>query len=305
MKKLFLIATALLLVIMVGFWSCEKENAEVKTTNLTEQKIVSFIEKTKSETALKNGELISLDSVVWYTEAATNYLNYNLKQGENWNATVVDSFFIEIPVTAGQVSFADVTAAFQQIETKAVNIYSTIDNENKNFHFVDVEIDTNYSAKENSIGVKSFVVVEVNTQKIVSIDWIWAGNHGSCDGTIQNWDAAQEFDYVVHNVITDFPYMNSDTHFINVIKIEHGAQNPGDYFKVIEQGNTVGLPEPCILKEDLHIYIKNYVTWVSEYAELQNKVHIGMKCIPDERYINYTYTLKQHKFDCWFGNLPE
>jgi len=240
---------------------------------------------------------------VWYTEAATNYLNYNLKQGEKWNTTVVDSFFIEIPVTAGQVSFADVTAAFQQIETKAVNIYSTIDNENKNFHFVDVELDTNYSAKENTIGVKSLAVVEVNNKRIVSNDWIWGGNFGSCDGTIQNWDAAKEFEYIVHNVITDFPYMNSDAHFVDVFYTYHGDIN--QYFYVIEQGNTIGLPQPCILKETLHIQIKNYVSNMKFYENTFLSFHIGMNCFCEEIYENYEYTIKKHYFKLWFGKLPE
>ena len=73
MKNIIRLFTFMLTVSII-FTACNKDTSlteEVKNIDPTEQKILNFKEQMKSGD--KSGETMSMDSAVWYIEAALNY----------------------------------------------------------------------------------------------------------------------------------------------------------------------------------------------------------------------------------------
>jgi hypothetical protein len=100
------------------FAACSKKSdlSVPKTTDPTSQKILNF--KAKIETGNKSYETMSVDSAVWYVEAA---LNYTYDKPYRSEIMKYDSFFVTVPVSAdGKISFSD--AAEIQFDTELKTI---------------------------------------------------------------------------------------------------------------------------------------------------------------------------------------
>ncbi len=118
---------ATLITTSLIIYSCQKENSGIdKSVNQTEQslkdsqlekRIIAFRDKIdliRENPTLKSGsDPMDVDSAIWYIEATSNltYGDASFKTEE----FIVDSAFIEVSVTNGQILWADVQAAYDQV----------------------------------------------------------------------------------------------------------------------------------------------------------------------------------------------
>jgi len=190
MKKLFLIATAMLLVIMVGFWSCEEENVNQKTETIPDsdlvikQKIENFIAKTNDTNLAKSNETMCLDSAVWFTEAALNYLNCTSEFPVFNNSHQLE---YTLPLIDGEISLNEVATVFQKMQA---DLQSLMEKENTTqFAIADIYVSTdNKSETEAVIGAN----LSIGTDAVeppagtctygVKDNWRPVGLAGRCDG---------------------------------------------------------------------------------------------------------------------------
>jgi len=123
MKKVILIFSVAIVAAVV-FNSCKKDNTlqplkngvSAKDKAIT-MKIVNFKNKLlsyKDKPNVKDGQVMPVDSAVWYSEALLNY-SYDAGKGMKNFTTVSDS--IEVPSVNGQITYADLYTAYTQLET--------------------------------------------------------------------------------------------------------------------------------------------------------------------------------------------
>ena len=107
MKNNF-ISTALLLLAVLLTASCSKDKDD--TTKITPadmkvyRQVKQFREQLKS--GLKNGTVMEADSALWYIETTLN-LTYG-SASFPFERMNLDTFYVQMPVSADSVSFADV-----------------------------------------------------------------------------------------------------------------------------------------------------------------------------------------------------
>lgn len=140
------------------FASCTKNESDLaavqKTADPTEERILNF--KHKMIQNLKSSESLSLDSAVWYLEAALNYSYCEIDSAEIVN---IDSIFIKVPVSAdGTINFSNVVEAYNQLNSGLINIFDQTPGEDINMQFTDISVkETN--DKSNEITLKLTTVL--------------------------------------------------------------------------------------------------------------------------------------------------
>ena len=107
-----------MLAISIIFTACKKDTSltDVKP-DPTEQKILNFKEQMKNPN--KANETMSIDSAVWYIEAALNYTHCNAEVSE---IVGVDSVFVTVTVSDSEINFNDIIVAYNQLNADLINI---------------------------------------------------------------------------------------------------------------------------------------------------------------------------------------
>ncbi len=195
MKKNVILFMILSLVMM--FTACKKDTS---LTNVkldpTEQKILNFKEKMQNPN--KSDETISIDSAVWYIEAALNYTYCIIPEEEVGNGldfiTKNESLTFEINISDGFVTIQDVTNSYNQIESEISGLLEGINYDKKFIYLIDVEYeDTNklnviYTLKYKENSNKSLWDI---TESWYPIGWweVKSYHHGgNCSQTDLNHD---------------------------------------------------------------------------------------------------------------------
>jgi len=243
MKKLPLF---ILFPLLAGLlYSCQKEqepiSSKIDQAQLKKsQQIIRQIEgfDTKLTSNLKSGETISVDSLVWYTEALENYNNARPDlQYENF---AVSKTTYTATLDNGSLSMQDVSALFStmqsDLETELANLSPTDDK----LKLTDVALDsiegnTAYLSANRVFGLKISAMYDAFE---ADDDWIWGtvgqsmfGDPpaGKCDGTMYGVsDGSDELQRRLNN--PNFAY---DQQFVivDVITIENingGAWSDGN-----------------------------------------------------------------------------
>jgi hypothetical protein len=199
MKKYIL--SIIVIVIMIGFYSCKKEKASQTFTQEDEmmvrsKKIISLINQfdEKMNNNLKSGELIGLDSAVWNMEALQNYnYAYPDSAAKDFNVTK-SNYTIDVDAN-GTVLIADVQLVYNEMEANLVDDLNEIPSDIKHMRFADVALDS----IDNGIGYLS-VTLGFGSNILIGTyygfdeddDWYWGtlGQAygvppvGKCDGTM-------------------------------------------------------------------------------------------------------------------------
>jgi len=184
MKKICKLA--ILLSIILTFNACKKDTVlqEVKNTDPTEQKILNF--KAQMQNPNKSNESMSIDSAVWYIEAALNYTycRYSEERVDvKLNSITVDSIIINYEDNNSQISLVEITTIYDNIKETFISDYNNLTDPIKFYDFVDV----NY--KENKFITNYAFVSQTNVS----------------EKTLIMWSSAPQYIYAIASIIIPAP----------------------------------------------------------------------------------------------------
>jgi len=196
--KKFNAIVAVLAIVFVTLWSCNKDKELVQTNqniDQTEQKILSFKSKIENPENTKSGETISLDSAVWYIEALLNY-SYCIVSEDNaelaCDINIVDSIFIQQTET-DRINLQTVIQHYYSFEKKMLSALKKIDYTNKFLYLADIEFKNNTLILQYFIrGKNENKDFPIHYPYVITDNWIWGRNKGNCSGTILGQDAADQ-----------------------------------------------------------------------------------------------------------------
>lgn len=187
------------------FHSCIKDQIQNdKSINQTEQavkdaqiktRILAFKDKLdliRENPSLKtSNEPMEIDSAIWYIEAASNF-TYGDASTE-LEGYVVDSSFIEVPTTNGQILWADVQAAYDKVIDSLSAHNAAITAAEKQLIVADISLK---ETDDNSVVLE--VTSGFGTDGVSGFlndhSWYWGWELGTCDGSGYGvgWDAADK-----------------------------------------------------------------------------------------------------------------
>jgi hypothetical protein len=170
------------------FAACSKKSdlSVPKTADSTSQKILNF--KAKIETGNKSYETMSVDSAVWYVEAALNFTYCMAESQEDYQGAelISDSLKIDFPATGNSpVLFSDVAAAYNNMKNGFDTYSANLNFPWKKFYVADVYFKKQQLVCKFSVAVKESTghgKVNIND---VYLDWHTgaASQMGRCDYT--------------------------------------------------------------------------------------------------------------------------
>lgn len=181
---------------------CKKElkidSVKSVTMKASDIKITNMIEafKAKLKSHLKDGELITADSVVWYLEGCIN--ETYARAADSIKIIWEDSSFVEIPLKENLVRISDINSAYDYVVNEISKHYYSI-NKEKELVFVNVE-QVDLTEERIIIEVKDYVAEKPgpgNPPFIPSFhpgdNWKWGLLEGACNGQyLHEKDAATE-----------------------------------------------------------------------------------------------------------------
>lgn len=269
--SLFL-AFILFSVLMIS--SCQKENIEMTPNenlqNDTELRILKFKKKVKS--GIKSGEQLSIDSAVWYIEAALNY-TYCIIEDETVleeSEFFTDSLKLDMAVNNNTVNFSDVVSVYnefiQVIENK-------IDDNTKKAYLIDIE----YKDEDKKISCKyNYAVKNVNKGEIIysDLNFDWHNGAGGCYENMGRCDYThidQSARTVLSKYITQSKGVPANAYYTDIqqaINFHNAPTQPTpelDTMLYLEYAETV----PCIESEEMYKYFNRGKVIANRYTPPQ------------------------------------
>jgi hypothetical protein len=134
MKNNF-ISTALLLLAVLLTASCSKDKDDTMKITPADMKVYRQVKQFREQlkSGLKNGTVMEADSALWYIETTLN-LTYG-SASFPFERMNLDTFYVQMPVSADSVSFADVQQVYQTLLGNITAQYHAMTTENKQFIF--------------------------------------------------------------------------------------------------------------------------------------------------------------------------
>ena len=287
MRKIYIFVT--ILAIAAGiFYSCNKSEEAVtsaENNNVNPQmsqedirvmnKIINFKKKMdfiKANPNIKSGESKSVDSAVWYLEAATNF--YYVDSDFDEYGLSIDSIIIEIPKTNGEISLNDIQVAYSNIINTLQTQLSAPNGEQKVLVISDVALKDENNDKvtlkvSNGIGTTS------NISYINFGDWYWGMDLGKCDGTNVGTDATDIFtsyaNFHIRSSHQQNGYFTDITSIIEVYPQDYPTTgNPFGYghYKLFCSENS----SACLTEAAMNYYY-NYIWEIIEDENPQPSVY--------------------------------
>jgi len=257
-------------------YSCQKENTGIdKSSNQTEQsfkdsqlekRIIAFRDKIdliRENPTLKSGsDPMDVDSAIWYIEATSN-LTYGDASFET-EEFIVDSAFIEVPITNGQVLWADVQAAYDQVIDSLAEHNANITANEKQLIVADIslkESDDNSATFEVTSGFGT----DGTTGFGNDYPWYWGWELGRCDGSGLGVgsDAADKIAYLA-NMLIPVPSGNSyytdvEYEWVSYWDVPTNNNPYGDYL-LFHDYQEVTLVHACLSTSEISYYKSALIT---------------------------------------------
>jgi hypothetical protein len=218
--------TSLLLAfaLTISILSCKKETTVPGTDEIPVESlkiyrsIMAFEELVTNSTNLKSGEMIELDSAVWYTEALQNYYHARPDIAFENFMLFKTTHLLEIDNNS-MISFLELQTLFNLMESNYEDELMEIPSSEKHLRFTDVAIDSiegnNAYLSVTRVYGKDFPYGDWYTAFEDDDDWIWGTytqHHGDppkgkCDGTfIGVSDGSDELMRKLNNPTILYPY---------------------------------------------------------------------------------------------------
>ena len=204
--KLTILSLAVFVLAAITYSCSKQDQAEpVSSTTeisqsdadiLMENKIRAFkskMEFLRENPSYKSGESMSVDSAVWYMEAASNYTYSHASN--TYNELVVDSININVPTHNGQIQLNDMLTAYDEMINDISESYYAIPNEEKYL----VVNDVSFIAEESGIVtlgiIAGFGIDEISgTNGLFGHEWWFGHELGDCDFNNPGTDAAEQIE---------------------------------------------------------------------------------------------------------------
>ncbi|MBE9469515.1 MAG: hypothetical protein IMY72_14510 [Bacteroidetes bacterium] len=215
--------------------SCQKNNNLTQKQELCsddqkiEQQIIQF--KNQLSDTKKSGEIVELDSAIWYINFTLNY-TYTFPYIEYCDY-YIDSAFVTMNIYDDVVTFIELGKTYCDIEDVLREHFFSIENTNK--HIVNIFMEETDICENNTIEFKIVSEVGVyNTEKSTNVsntdnpfgstDW-WSMGSGKCGiysdyaGWDAEWDAAKKISKAVNTKLANhsFAYYFTDDTFFNLL----------------------------------------------------------------------------------------
>ena len=256
-------------------YSCQKEQTGIdKSENQTEQsfkdaqlekRIIAFRDKIdliRKNPSLKSGtDPMEIDSAVWYIESTSN-LTYGDASFDS-EEFVVDSAFIVVPVTNGQILWADVQVAYDQVIDSLSEHNSNITASEKQLIVADI------SLKESDDNTATFEVTSGfgtdGTTGFNNNDWYWGWELGTCDGSGYGvgWDAADKIaqlaNYTIGVPSGNSYYTDVSYRYTNYWDVPTNNNPYGEYL-LFHDYQEVTLVHACLPTNEISYYKNALVT---------------------------------------------
>ena len=167
---------------------------------LTENKIKAFkgkMEFLRENPSYKSGETMSVDSAVWYMEAASNQT-----YGDGASAScksISDTIVIIIDAANNEVLLSDVVEAYDEMINNLSQTYHALPGDNYHLVVNDVSL-TNLDESTATLGVNAvFGEGTDGTDAMFDYPWYYGDLAGRCDGSGLGLgsDAAEEIEKVI------------------------------------------------------------------------------------------------------------
>ena len=198
-------------------YSCKKEQepmtnpvdqAQLEKSQQIIQRIEAFDAKLTGN--FKSGESISVDSLVWYTEALENYSH--ARPDLAYEHFVVNKTTYTVTLDNGSLSLTDAANVYADMQTDLANEMAELPGSNNYLKLTDVALDsvqgnTAYVSASRVIGLR--LVAGIYEPFDADDDWIWGYDQGRCDGTMAGVsDASNEIQRRMNNpwVVPDRNY---------------------------------------------------------------------------------------------------
>lgn len=282
------------------FHACKKDKeVNSKSENLNEQsfkdaqlekRIISFRDKIdfiRENPSLKSGtDPMEVDSAIWYIEATSN-LTYG-DASTDLEKYVIDSAFIEVPLTNGQILWSDMQEAYDQVIDSLSAHNAAITASNKQLIVADVAL------KETNDNTATFEVTSGFGTDGESYPWnndypwYWGWELGRCDGLGLGVgsDAADKIAYLA-NMLVSVPSGNSYYTAVTEIEVWYWdvptSNNPyGDY--LLFRDYQVGTLNHACLTTDEIGYYKNALITIGNMYKPAMKSLIKCYCWDETAY---------------------
>lgn len=213
MKKI--VTLTLILSLIIGFNACKKDTSlteKKQNTDPTEQKILNF--KAKMQNPNKINETMSIDSAVWYIEAALNYTyciasEEEIGDGFNFN-TLKDSLSVNADVNNELINLQEIISVYYEITNHLLNKLNTLKREKQFINIVDIDFKDNQFSARYKIKYKD---TENGEKRLYSITdrWYPGSDDGNCSQTVLNRNLTDEIEkWLSHNrsVLANVYYTN-------------------------------------------------------------------------------------------------
>ncbi|MFA5478011.1 MAG: hypothetical protein WC271_15060, partial [Bacteroidales bacterium] len=190
-------------------YSCSKQEQTKPTTTeisqsdadiLMENKIRAFkskMEFLRENPSYKSGESMSVDSAVWYMEAASNYTYAD--GASAFNKAISDTFSIVFDAINGTVFLNDVVEAYDDMIQNLSAAYQALPDENKHLVANDVTL-TGIDATNVTFSIDAVFGLDIDgTANVFNHEWYWGLLMGRGDGAYLGIsDAAEEIEKMIH-----------------------------------------------------------------------------------------------------------
>jgi hypothetical protein len=257
----------ILSIFSIAFYGCKKDNEPATQKNSSasndlkiEKQIINFKNKIKSN--LKSDETLSIDSAVWYVEAALNYSHSVVQRCTEFK---VDTIVIPVPVNDGKVSLQDLSSAMSSFEESIASDLANSGYANASLYLADISVA--HLKSINNVNLKMTALVNSGyidpTHFHVGDDWIWGGRRGKCDGTCVGRDAATELTRVsnMYVAIPSGSYYYTDLEEIWIDPFENPPTPPNPWgFDDTPLFRAYTPFNPCIPYDAMNYYLNNLVT---------------------------------------------
>ncbi len=195
-KKLLLQIAGLIITVAIVL-SCSKQEQtgpDVSMLGITPSaadvsianKIKAFkgkMEYLRNNPHYKSGETMSVDSAVWYIEAASNYTYGDA--ATPYGEMVIDSFDVSVPVSNGEIQLNDILIAYDEMIGGLSEKYNAIPDENKHLIMNDVSFKSEDEGTA-TLGITAGFGIEGegSTSWIFNHEWYYGEQAGDCDFNI-------------------------------------------------------------------------------------------------------------------------
>ena len=267
---------AIVIATSMIIYSCQKEQTGIdKSENQTEQslkdaqlekRIIAFKDKIdliRENPTLKSGsDPMDVDSAIWYIEATSN-LTYGDASFET-EEFIVDSAFVEVPVTNGKILWSDVQVAYDQVIDSLSEHNANITASEKQLIVADI------SLKESDENTATFEVTSgfgTNGTTGFGNDypWFWGWELGRCDGSGLGIgsDAADKIAQLANYTIAvpngNSYYTDVSFKWVNYWDVPTNNNPYGDYL-LFHDYQEVTLNHACLSTDEIGYYKSALIT---------------------------------------------